>query len=351
MPSLAIVGAGAAGLAAAYALREAPVAVAVFEKSRGLSGRAATRRRETAHGPWHYDHGANYVKAPAGSVARRLLHDALPADGLTDIPKPVWTFDGAGRVRPGEPEREEEGKWTYRQGISQLGKRLAEAAGVRVRLETRIDRLERGPEGWTLHAGDAAHGPFDAVLLTAPAAQSADLLAESRFGPDRRAVLVDGLRRATYRKQFSLLLAFDRALDRPGGAYALLNADREHPVAWAAFESCKLGHVPAGCELVVAQMAPGWTRDHYADGPAVLVRAARSSLAGLLGDLPEPLWADRQRWRYALPDHAADAEALAVGQAAGLFFAGDFVGGSGRVHRALESGVEAAARIRAHLAA
>jgi renalase len=346
---LAVIGAGPAGLAAAWALRDSPVQAVVLEKSRGVSGRAATRRRSTPHGDWRVDHGANYVKAPAGSPARALLHGPALAEGLGDIARPVWTFDGEGSIRPGDPDRDRDGKWTWDGGISALGKRLAEASGAEVRTETPVTHLALTPSGWAVYtAGGPLAQPFDAVLLTPPAPQAADLLAASTLDPDRRAVLVDGLRAAPYRKQFALMLGFDRSLDRPAQAYALVNPDGDHPVAWLAFESDKPGRVPDGCDLLLAQMAPFWTRDHYAEGTDALWAAARPLLEDLVGGpLPDPLWIDHQRWRYALPSAPADAEALALGAELGLFFAGDAVAGEGRVHRALESGLDAARRIRA----
>lgn len=348
--SLAIVGAGPAGLAAAWALRTAPFPVTVFEKSRGLAGRAATRRRETPEGLWRYDHGANYVKAPVDSPVRALFADGPLAEGAVDLARPVWTFDAEARVAPGDPARDAGGKWTYPEGISALGRRLAEAAGTTVRTSTRIERLELRPDGWLLHAEDGAHGPFHAVLLTAPAPQSADLLAASSFDADRRALLVDALRQATYRRQFALVLAFARPLDRPGDAYAFVNPDGEHDVAWLAFEEDKPGRVPPGRGLIVAQMAPGWTRRHYALEHADLVAAARPALEHVLGGrLPEPLWTDHQRWRFALPERSAEPEPLAEAADLGLFFAGDFVPGEGRVHRALEAGLRAADAVRHHL--
>ncbi|MFQ3320556.1 MAG: renalase, partial [Natronomonas sp.] len=69
---LAIVGAGAAGAAATYALRDTDVDVTVFEKSRGVCGRAATRRK---HG-CRYDHGANYVKSNSPRV-NELITETL----------------------------------------------------------------------------------------------------------------------------------------------------------------------------------------------------------------------------------------------------------------------------------
>ena len=348
-PTLAIVGAGVAGLAAAWALRDTEIAVTVFEKSRGLGGRAATRRHDGPGGKWTYDHGAQYVKTPAGHAAQRLVQEALPTDDLVAIEGPVWTFDGSGQVAPGDPGHNADGKWTYGTGISRLGKLLVDAATADVRTETTVQRLERAPQGWMLHAADGAFGPFDGVLLTAPAPQSADLLHASALDADLRALLVDGLRRATYRKIFSLVLAYDTPVPRPGDCYALVNTDGQHPVSWLAFEEDKAGHVPAG-SLLIAQMAAGWTRAHYSDDRAALTDAVRPLLGDLLGtSLGPPAWADRQRWRYALPDAAADGEALALGPEAGLFFAGDFMAGQGRVHLALESGLAAADRIQSSL--
>ena len=345
--SLAIVGAGVAGLAAAWALRDV-AAVSVFEKSRGVAGRAATRRRTTPAGVWTYDHGAQYVKAPEGR-ARRLVHAVLPTDGLADIDRPVWTFDAEGRIAPGDEAREDEGKWTYRSGVSRLGKRLAEAAEPTLHTETAVRRLERTDAGWHVHTDGGTAGPFDAVLLTPPAPQSADLVQASVLDADLRALLVDGLRQATYRKIYALMLAYERPIPRPGDFYALVNTDGAHPVSWVAFEEDKQGHVPQG-SLIIAHMAAPWTRDHYAEPLDALVEAARPLLGDLLGTvLPPPAWADRQRWRYALPDAAADADALALGAEAGLFFAGDFTAGKGRVHLAVESGLDAADRIRSTL--
>lgn len=345
-PSLAVVGAGAAGLAAAWALRDT-ASVTVFEKSRGVAGRTATRRHTTPAGMWTYDHGAQYVKTPKGP-AHRLVHDVLPTDGLVDIGRPVWTFDAAGHIAPGDEEREGEGKWTYRSGVSRLGKRLAEAAGATLRTETAVRRLDRTDAGWTVHTAAGPAGPFDAVLLTPPAPQSADLVQASALDADLKALLVDGLRRAVYRKVYALVLAYEQPILRSREFYALVNTDGAHPVSWVAFEEDKPGHVPHG-SLVVAHMAAPWTRDHYAEPLDALVAAVQPLLSDLFGTaLPAPAWTDRQRWRYALPDAAADADALALGADTGLFFAGDFMAGKGRVHLALESGLDAADRIRSH---
>ena len=87
---LAVIGAGVAGLVAARALRQRrpELALAVFEKSRGLGGRVATRRREG----FAFDHGAQNLRAPGAAVAR-LLIEQLDTSLLRAIELPVWVFD------------------------------------------------------------------------------------------------------------------------------------------------------------------------------------------------------------------------------------------------------------------
>ena len=59
MPKVAIVGAGVGGLAASRCLQDHGLDVTVFDKSRGVGGRLATRREEGVA----FDHGAQYFTA------------------------------------------------------------------------------------------------------------------------------------------------------------------------------------------------------------------------------------------------------------------------------------------------
>lgn len=353
MSSLAIVGAGPAGLAAAAALRRLPgLSITMLEKSRGLAGRAATRWRDRGNERLRFDHGANYITLEPNTRAEALVLEMLPGATRVRIEAPVWTFNGAGEVAPGDKEANARDRWTYREGINHLGHLLAEHAAdgraeVSIRRRTRAARLERAGPRWWVHDTEAVpYGPFDAVLLTPPAPQTATLLADSTLDDDNLAVaLARALAEAAYCSQFALVLGFDDRLNRPGGAYALLNTDQEHDVAWLSFEECKPGHVPTG-SVIIAQMSPGWTADHFEDDSAALLGAGLAAVRDVLGDdLPEPDWSDAQRWRYALPDTAANADALRAGESRGLVMAGDFVSGTGRVAAALESGLDAADRL------
>ena len=76
------------------------------------AGIVATRRAEGCL----IDHGANYLKAP--TPALQALVAELP--GAVDIAPPIWSFDGDGRVAPGDPAQNAEAKWTWPGGLNAL---------------------------------------------------------------------------------------------------------------------------------------------------------------------------------------------------------------------------------------
>jgi predicted NAD/FAD-dependent oxidoreductase len=339
---LCIVGAGLAAAGMADALSDRSVSVTVLEKSRGVGGRAATRRRDGCR----YDHGANYIK-DSDERTRELLQ-SLGADGLVDIDAPVWPFDAEGTIS--ESQRPESHKWTWEAGITQLAKRLFDRTNADIRKETRVDTLEEGQSGWTISDTDGAtHGPFDAVVLTPPAPQTADLLQATELldGDDDLAAATDAVDQVPYRTIRSLMLHYPFEIDPP--YYALVNDDRDHDIGWLARESCKPGHIPDGEELLVVQMAPDWSTANYDMPLDDAASEAAMKAAQLLDDdrLTEPDWVDDQGWRYALPDAGVDSDAVEPLEAHGLYLAGDWVVGEGRAHEALWCGVDVGERLAA----
>lgn len=345
--SIAVVGAGVAGLGAAWALSRAGWSSVLFEKSRGLSGRAATRRR----GEVRYDHGANFFRLEDPDV-HRLLTAELPADDLVEISGEVWTFDGEGEIRRGDPAHNAVPKWSYRGGIKTLGHLLAEDAPLaQVRRQCRVVALARDADGswWLDDESGAPHGPYPALLLTPPAPQSLALLESC---PAVAAELLAELARVDYHRQFSFVLGYQDGVIERGDYHALVNLDGQHAVAWLSFEEDKPGHVPVGQSVMVVQMSPAWSSPRYEQAREDLLPEVLAALRGLFRqDIPEPDWWDSQRWGLAHPQRALRAEPLAQAEAQGLFVAGDATVGKGRVPLALKSGLEIAGRMRVHLQA
>ena len=338
--TVCVVGAGAAGAGVSHAVRGRGIDVTVLEKSRGVGGRAATRRRDDCR----YDHGANYVK-DADPRTTELI-ERLGAEGRRNIVEPVWTFDAAGEISEG---RDEEGrKWTWVRGITQLSKRLFGTTDVTVRKRTRVASLREENGEWTpIDTDGRVHGPFDAVVLTPPAPQTAELLAttDSDSLGDELGRARGAVEAVPYRTIRSIVLHYPFAIDRP--YYALVNTDREHPVGWISREECKPGHVPDEQSLLIVQMSPDWSTVN-ADVP---LEAAAQEAAGHVADvvgedrLGDPDWVDGQEWLYALPDDGVDNAAVEPLTAAGLFVVGDWVAGEGRVHAALRSGIDIGERL------
>src|SRR5450432_312334 len=130
MSSIVIIGAGSSGLAAAHTLLDAGQTVTIFEKSRGVGGRAATRTRAG----FIYEYGANYIK-PGSPISVELITQRFASPDLIDIQKPVWTFDGSQHIQEGDPALNAEPKWSYRRGLTTLSRQMAK--GLNIHLVTR----------------------------------------------------------------------------------------------------------------------------------------------------------------------------------------------------------------------
>jgi len=341
MTEIGVVGAGAAAAAATYVLDGAlPSAnVTILEKSRGVCGRAATRRR----GDVTYDYGANYVKSDDDRVVE-LLTETLDSEGLVDVTDPIYTFDASGEVSEGRDA--DDHKWTYRAGLTQVAKRLLGETDATVHTETRVQTLVRDGDQWRVYdSAGTEWGPFDALVLNPPAPQSAELVREAEWESETRAALASAAEAVPYRTIWTAILGYEFELDRP--YYALVNPDRDHDVGWFAREECKDGHVPDGQSVLVAQANPDWSVEHYDEDPAANVAALADCAADVLGDdrLADPAWTDHQGWRYALPDEGVRQGAVDDASDADLYPVGDWVAGEGRLHAAIRNGLETGERI------
>lgn len=339
---VAIVGAGIAGVGAAYALRDASVSVTVFERTDRIGGRAATH---SAHGHT-YDPGANYLKSDDPTVTE-LITETLDTEGLVDIAAPVWTFTEDGTISPGDDS--DAHKWSYENGIAELPRRLFAESDATVVRNTPVRELDRDDGEWTL-AGAEPLGTYDAVVLTPPAPQTARLLSTVEWDHDSHRALLSTVETIEYRSICTVVLGYPFELDVP--YYALVNTDRNHDIGWLSREECKPGHIPAGECLLVVQMAPDWSArriDEQVDETAI-GREVAGQTAQLLADerLRDPDWTDTAAWSHALPARdieVIDPDPRCRAEREGLFLAGDWVTGEGRIHRALQSGRQTGSRV------
>jgi len=160
--SVAVIGAGMAGLSCATHLQELGFEVDVFEKSRGPSGRISTR-----HGDgWIADHGAQYFTARDTRFIKELE---------TWIKHKVVTqWNPRLKVYENNLWRNSTSKDKRYIGIpnmNSLGKYLAERLSIQ--FEKTITKIERQQNGWILHSSETGRieRAYDWLVLAIPANQ------------------------------------------------------------------------------------------------------------------------------------------------------------------------------------
>ncbi|MBO6796444.1 FAD-dependent oxidoreductase [Maricaulis sp.] len=263
--TLAIIGAGMAGLSCASQLRKAGLSPVVFEKSRGTGGRLATRR--SVYGG--FDHGAQFVTARDAGFKAYLDHAA-----------------GLGRAAHWvDPASGDESWWTGTPGMSGLVKPMLE--GLDVRTGQRVAQMRREGPGWVLSLETSEEQTFDTVLLAVPVVQALDLLAG-------HAAAFPGLESVDIAPCWTGMFVFDEALP-----ISLSVIQRAGDIAWAARETARPQR-EGDAERWVVQASADWSRRYLEETPEAirpLLLKQFQAAAGVI--LPEPAHADVHRWRYA----------------------------------------------------
>ena len=319
-----VVGAGAAGLAAARTLADRGHSVTVVDKARGVGGRIATRRLGDG---LPYDHGAVLFE-PATDAFRGRLR-TWEAEGLVE------------RTGPGE------GAYRARGGATSLARNLAR--GLDVRLGAKAIALAHEGNALRLDLEEGEPLRAGAVLLTPPVPQTLDLLARGGLGERLPEELSAGLRRVSYAAGVVLLLRLDRRVDGlPPSGIRLL---RDGGLASRIVENERAGG-PSRLSVYGRETFAAARRE-APDEKVVreLEEAARAALGFPPGAVLER---SLKRWRYARAERpfAGGDPIVGVGGAR-LLFAGEAFGdelgvpaaGNTGLERAFLSGLAAAGRL------
>jgi renalase len=310
---VAVVGAGLSGLAAARELTANGHEVIVFEKSRGLGGRLASRRAEGTV----VDHGSPVIAAPPGSALRALV-DELDIDDRVDLADGI-AFSG---------------------GATRLPKLMASALDVR--RGVRLTALRGATASFEL--GDEqgnSHGSVDAVVVTAPAPQAADLLERSPESAER----VNALRALPYAPAVMVLLGV-----RTGEPWSS-DPPWPTPVGSVYSEALKGRPSPDGVAPFVVRLDAEASVRLLDASDEEIVAASLPALASIIGEAAQtPAWIQVKRWRLAVPVGTADADAVNPAGSR-IVMAGDTLTGAGfgtaDHYRIYDSGIQAAQRLMA----
>ena len=344
--SIAVIGAGIAGLACARTLSQAGHRVTVFEKSESVGGRTASC--DTPFGT--FDHGAQYFTVRDARFAQVLA-------GSPGVCKPwsanaVRVLDPHGRVAEAALPRLES-HWVGVGGMDALARHWAQplAGAGAIELQTRVTRIEPDAlhhERWQLHTSgpqDSTHvfSGFDQVLLAMPCSAARSLLQSCALAP----ALVDRMAGVEVAPCWTLMLAFPQAVQPtmshlgPQWNAAL---STHHRIAWLARESSKPGR--SAVERWTVQASAAWSQEHLEDDGARVLAKLQKAFAEVTGIRAEPAHAQVIRWREAKTVKPLGAPFLRD-RRTGLGACGDWFLGH-RVEDAFVSGLELALEVARH---
>lgn len=273
---VAVIGAGIAGLACAAELRRSDARVTVFEKSRGLGGRVATRRI----GPFAFDHGAQFFTARNAAMTRFL--GSAQVSGTAAGWQPRTRSDG--NVEAQAPQDWHVGA----PGMSALVRSLTR--GIDIKMGVSVHELLKGQRGWELLTDAGVQSAlFDAIVVAVPAPQALTLLSQHGRGFRR-------LLEVQMAPCWTAMVAFERPLPFDCDVFRWSNG----ALRWAACDSAKPGR-PQGPQAWVLQASAEWSRQNLDAGANEAARHLLNEFAAATGTtLPAPVHLEGHRWRYAL---------------------------------------------------
>lgn len=289
--TVAIIGAGLAGLSAAKALVTRGISVVAFDKGRGPGGRMSTRRAETEIGHLRFDHGAQFftVSSPAFAETVAAWQDAgvvAPWSGrLVEI-------DETGDVHP----MQDKPRFV---GVPSMNTLIrAEAQGLEVHWGHQVVGLEERHDGVYLTLAQApCSGPFERVIVATPAEQAANLLASVAPG------LSESVRSVQSEPCWTAMCSFAQAVPVVWDG-ARISGD---VLGWVSRESSKPGRHEA--EAWVLQATADWSQRHV-DADPEAVGATLFADFQLRSGAPTPEFLSVHRWLYARPKPAVFSGSL-----------------------------------------
>lgn len=323
MPKVAMIGAGISGLICARMLADQGSEITLFEKSRGVGGRMATRR---VNDGVSFDHGAQYFTARDDRFLQQV--NTWEREGLVE----KWNGrivsltrgvvdDSVARID----------RYVGVPGMTSIARKLSQ--GLTVRNETRVGKLIKQSSQWELRSDqDAMLGMFDVVLSCAPPMQTGELFAGHTD-------LVEKISSVQMLPCWAMMLQLLQPLEVSfDGAFV-----QESTLGWIARNSSKPQR-NADLATWVMHATPAWSTEHLELSPdevRPLMMAAFGEATHC--EIDTPFYTAPHRWRYSIPACTLSDTAL-WDATSGLGASGDWCGGP-RVEGAFLSGVALAERV------
>ena len=347
---LGIVGAGVSNLTFLHYLKMSnSFKISLFEKSKIVSGRAATRR---ANG-FIFDNGANYLFSKHPEIIELITKD-LDSTDLITISKSIYPFNRNNIINFNHDEvmvHNQLKKYSYKQGILQLGKLLhnqimAKTDIIFNKMVTKI--IEKEENIYELFSENESLGVFDYLIFGIPSMNLLEILKNSQFLSKNQDLLsrsIESVSLSKYRIIYALALAFQPKIDF--NFYGLVNSDREHAISWLSVENEKEGHViQENTTLLVIQTGDKFSQEVFENNlkDEEITKLIIGELNKLIVETKNVTvtFSDLKRWKYALPTKAIDQKIVEEFANKNLFLIGDCLLNKGRVDEAMMTGINLA---------
>ncbi len=315
-----VIGAGVAGLTAARALMRSGFTVRVLEKSRGVAGRAATKRLSSGA---LADYGAPFFTVRNEAFAAFVKQ--LESRGIVQVWQHGIQTWQSGQIQStnGYP------RYSIAAGMTTLGKVLRDGDDSEPPLEIVQNALVSAVVDQ--HQVVLEHGDRHlarAVLVNTPALQALALT---------RAILEPTTATALEAVRFVPCWALIVALkELPSVAWKSLRL--EHPIlSWVSLEHTKRGGEP----VLVAHANAQWSLLNLEQNSQAIIAELLAAIQELFAAPLETTEVIAHRWRYAQASQPHPEAFLAQNK---LVFCGDWCApdGNSRIETAFESGLAAA---------
>jgi len=303
--TVAIIGAGMAGIAAGRQLHANGWTPTLFDKSRGIGGRLATRRSDH----WRFDHGCPHFIATDDRF--QALLDSLHHRRSLHI----WTAGGS--IEP--------------PGMS--GAARAAAGDLTVMGQAEVIAVEKTSCGWRIADRDGVieapgNGAFSALVLALPSPQIMPILKTAD-------ITIPALQNVVYAPCWTLMLGFETA---PDLARPMQRFDHG-PLEKIIDENGK----PGRAGTVVVHAGAAWSRQNLERDKEDIAAEMLALFQAASGLGTAPSYKSAHRWRYANVERSA-AVPFIWDAAQSLGLAGDWANGPG-VEAAFLSGHDLAAEM------
>ena len=324
-----ILGAGVAGLTAAGVLRRAGREVVVLEKSRGLGGRAATRRWDGLP----VDHGAQFFTARSPEFQKQV-EEWSARDVCHE-----WTR-GFHQYHDGKLSLSDSGhhpRYVCREGMSALGRTLAADAAAPVERQAKVVAILGEHGVWSLACEDGREFRTHCLAVTCPPPQGAGLLETAA------PAAAEFLRGIPMEPCLAVAARFPRRDIAWQGIQSV-----DPLLSWIGHDTSKRSGLHGDHTVVVVHASPAFSREQYAAAEEDVVKTLLGRASEISGtDLRGPTQSFLQRWRYAQPSAPRPGErAVFFGSPAPLVLAGECFAG-GKIEGAWLSGVAAGEKVQA----